>query len=74
MYREDVTQVAKAFFCPPVRQPYLRALAAWVRSPGSGYALARSWSFHDLPPVGPHTLGRYDGVSLVVELYLRGSG
>jgi hypothetical protein len=73
VYREDVTQVAQVFFCPPVRQPYLRALAGWVRSPGSGYVYDRSWQFSDLPPVGPHTLGKYKGVSLTVDLYLRGS-
>jgi hypothetical protein len=73
VYREDVTQVAQVFFCPPVRQPYLRALASWVRSPGSGYVYDRSWQFSDLPPAGPHTLGKYKGVSLTVDLYLRGS-
>jgi hypothetical protein len=71
VYREDVTQVAQVFFCPPVRQPYLRALASWVRSPGNGYVLDRSWQLSDLPPVGPHTLGNYKGVSLTVDLYLR---
>jgi hypothetical protein len=71
VYREDVTQVAQVFFCPPVRQPYLRALAAWVKGPGSGYALDMSWRLEDLPPVGPHALGRYKGVSLTVDLYLR---
>ena len=71
VYREDVTEVAKVFFCPPVRQPYLRALATWVRGALSGYHLDRSWRFNDLPPIGPHTLGRYQGVSLTVDLYLR---
>ena len=74
VYREDITQVAKAFFCPPVRQPYLRALAEWVRGPLSGYHLQRSWRLDDLPPVSPHTLGRYEGVSLTVDLYLRIAG
>jgi hypothetical protein len=71
VYREDITEVAKAFFCPPVRQPYLQALAEWVRGPLSGYRLFRSWRFNDLPPVDPHALGRYEGVSLTVDLYLR---
>ena len=72
VYREDIKQVAKVFFCPPVRQPYLQALAEWVRGPLSGYRLQRSWRFTDLPPVGAHTLGRYEGVSLTVDLYLKG--
>jgi hypothetical protein len=71
VYRDDITQVAKVFFCPPVRQPYLQALSDWVRSPLSGYTLARSWRLTDLPPAGPRTLGRYEGVSLTVDLYLR---
>jgi hypothetical protein len=71
VYRDDIKQVAKVFFCPPVRQPYLQALSDWVRSPGSGYSLSRSWTMTDLPPVGAHPLGRYDGVTLTVELYVR---
>ncbi len=74
VYREDPSVVAQAFFCPPVRQPYLRALSSWVRSPGSGYTLDRTWTFNDLPPLGPHTLGHYVGVSLTVDLYLRSAG
>jgi hypothetical protein len=74
VYREDPSVVAQAFFCPPVRQPYLRALSNWVRSPGSGYALDRTWRFDNLPPLGPHTLGHYKGVSLTVDLYLRYAG
>ena len=71
-YREDIADVAQVFFAPPIRQPYLRAVAQWVRSPDSGYALDRTWQFSDLAPSGPHTLGRYQGVSLTVDLYLRG--
>ena len=74
VYREDPSVVAQAFFCPPVRQPYLRALSSWVRNPGSGYGLDRTWTFTDLPPLGPHTLGHYKGVSLTVDLYLRFAG
>ena len=74
VYREDPSLVGQAFFCPPVRQPFLRALSAWVRSPGSGYGLDRTWHFNDLPPLGPHTLGHYQGVSLTVDLYLRPAG
>jgi hypothetical protein len=70
-YREDIGQVAKMFFAPPVRQPYLRAVADWVRSPGSGYALDRTWRMSDLAPSGAHPLGRYQGVSLTVDLYIR---
>ena len=73
-YREDIAQVAQAFFTPAVRQPYLRALAEWVRSPNSGYALDQTWRFSDLAPIGPHALGHYQGVSLTVDLYLRSSG
>ena len=73
-YREDISQVAKVFFTPPVRQPYLQALADSVRSPGSGYVLDRTWTLSDLPPIAPHALGRYQGVSLTVELYLRTAG
>jgi hypothetical protein len=74
VYREDISQVAQVFFLPPVRQPYLRALAQAVRIPGSGYALDRTWKLNDLPPIGPHPLGRYQGVSLTVDLYLRVAG
>ena len=72
-YREDIAQVAQVFFAPPVRQPYLRAVAEWVRSPISGYTLDRTWQFSGLAPSGPHTLGRYQGVSLTVDLYVRSS-
>ena len=70
-YREDITEVARVFFAPPVRQPYLRAVAEWVRTPDSGYALDRTWHFSDLAPSGQHTLGHYQGVSLTVDLYVR---
>src|SRR4029077_6447533 len=73
VYREDIADVARVFFAPPVRQPYLRAVANWVRSPGSGYALDRSWRFSNLAPRDPHTLGHYEGVSVTVDLYLRSS-
>jgi len=46
-------------------------LAQWVRSPLSGYTLDRSWRFTDLAPSGQHQLGRYEGVSLTVDLYIR---
>ena len=71
-YREDITEVAKAFFAPPTRQPYLRAVADWVRLPRSGFIVDRSWQFTDLAPNEPHALGRYHGVSLTVELFVRG--
>jgi len=70
-YREEIAEVAKVFFAPPVRQPYLQAVAQWVRSPVSGYALDRTWRMSDLAPSGPHTLGHYQGVSLTLDLYLR---
>jgi hypothetical protein len=71
VYREDIARVAKVFYAPSVRQPYLRALAEWVRRPDSGYALDRTWTFADLAPVGQHPLGHYEGISLTVELYVR---
>ena len=71
VYRDDIKQVARAFYCPTVRQPYLQALSNWVRTPASGYRLDRAWTLPNLPQYGPHPLGRYDGVSLTVELYLR---
>jgi hypothetical protein len=71
VYREDIAQVAKVFYAPAVRQPYLRALAQWVQRSDSGYALDRTWTFTDLAPTSQHTLGHYDGVSLTVELYFR---
>lgn len=74
VYREDISQVAQMFVAYPVRQPYLRAVAEWVRSPGSGYTLDRSWQFTDLASNGPHTLGRYQGLSLTVDLYVRRQG
>ena len=73
-YREDITTVAQQFVAYPVRQPYLRAVSEWVRSPNSGYELDRSWRFTDLASNGPHTLGRYEGLSLTVDLYVRKQG
>ena len=66
--------MAKAFYAPPARQPYLRALADWVHSPDSGFVLDKSWTLSDLPPITPHTLGSYQGQSLTVELYAREQG
>ncbi|TMF94351.1 MAG: hypothetical protein E6I05_03660 [Chloroflexi bacterium] len=71
VYREDISVVAQQFIAYPVRQPYLRAVAEWVRSPISGYTLDRSWQFTDLASNGPHTLGRYEGLTLTVDLYVR---
>jgi hypothetical protein len=73
-YRENITQVAQVFYAPVAYQPYLQAVSDWVHGPGSGYTLDRSWSFFDLAPFGDHTLGRYQGVSLTVDLYLRSPG
>lgn len=73
-YREDISDVAQVFFAPPIRQPYLRAVANWVRNPDSVYTLDRSWTFSDLPRSGPHALGHYQGVSLTVDLYIRSVG
>lgn len=70
-YREDISQVAQVFSAPLLRQPYLRAVADWVRTPDSGYSLDRSWQFSDVAPAGPHTLGRYQGVTLTVDLFVR---
>jgi hypothetical protein len=70
-YREDMNEVAKAFYAPPTYQPYLRAVADWMHSPNSGYTLDRTWPLTNLVPDEDHTLGRFDGVSLTVELYLR---
>lgn len=70
-YREDISQVAQMFVAFPVRQPYLRAIAEWVRSPGSGYTLDRSWQFTDLASNGLHTLGHYQGFTLTVDLFIR---
>jgi hypothetical protein len=74
VYREDISQVAEMFVAYPVRQPYLRAVAEWVRSPISGYTLERSWRFSDLASNGPHSLGRYQGMSFTVDLYVRKQG
>jgi hypothetical protein len=71
VYRENIAQVAQVYFVPPVRQPYLQALSDWVRSPSSGYIFDKSWRLYDLPPLTPHTLGRYQGVNLTVDLYIR---
>jgi hypothetical protein len=71
VYREDIAQVARVYFAPTVRQPYLQALSDWVRGPYSGYVLDKSWRLYDLPPLAPHALGRYQGVNLTVDLYLR---
>ena len=70
-FREDITLVAQAFIALPPYHPYYRAIDRWVRGPDSGYTLDRSWSFSDLPPYEGHTLGRYQGVSLTVDLFVR---
>lgn len=72
VYEQDISDVAHVFFAPATRQPYLRAVAEWVRSPLSGFRLDRSWTFVDLPPGGPHALGHYQGISLTIDLYVRG--
>ena len=71
VYRENFAQVAEFFYIPQARQPYLQAVADWVRSPGSGYRLDRTWSFADLTSDSLHPLGQATGVSLTVELYVR---
>jgi hypothetical protein len=62
------------FVAYPVRQPYLRAVAEWVRSPGSEYSLVHSWQFTDLASNGPHSLGHYQGLTLTLDLYARTKG
>jgi hypothetical protein len=74
VYREDISRVADMFVAYPVRQPYLRAVAEWVRSPGSEYSLVRTWQFTDLASNGPHSLGRYQGLTLTLDLYARTKG
>ena len=71
-FREDVSEVAQAFIALPPYWPYYRAIDQWVRSPSSGYTLDQSWQFTDLPPYVEHPLGRYQGVSLTVDLFVRG--
>jgi hypothetical protein len=73
VYQEPISAVARAFYAPPVYQPYFEAVADWVKSPGSGYSMVRSWTFTNLPPFGYYELGRYTGISLTVELYFRDS-
>jgi hypothetical protein len=72
-YRQDITVVAQAFYAPPAYQPYLQAVAQWVRGPNSGYSVARTWTFMDLAPFGAHTLGKYSGVDLTLDLFVRGT-
>jgi hypothetical protein len=71
VYAQPIAVVAQAFYAPPAYQPYFQAVGDWVKSPSSGCVLDRSWTFADLPPFGGHTLGRYDGVSLTLDLYLK---
>lgn len=71
VYREDIEQVAQAFYAPPIYQPYLRATADLVHSPNSGYTLDRTWPITGLVPNRIHTLGDFQPVSLTLELYLR---
>jgi len=73
-YREQFDEVAKVFFAPAVRRPYLEAVADWVRGPASGYSLDRTWRLTDRAPRGPHRLGQYQGIDLTVDLFLRRSG
>jgi hypothetical protein len=71
VYEQGIGEVAQAFYAPSAYQPYFQAVADWARGPGSGLMLDRSWTFSDLPPIAPHTLGRYTGRSLTVDLWLR---
>lgn len=71
-FREDVSIVAQAFSALPPYQPYYRAVDFWVRN-DPAYARVRSWSFSDLPPYDPHPLGHYKGLSLTVDLFVRGA-
>jgi hypothetical protein len=78
-YREDISQVARVFWTPAVRQPYLRAVAEWVRSPGSGYEIGHTWQLFDLPAgacdkeyICPsRELGRSPSLNLTVDLFIR---
>lgn len=72
-YREDITQVSKIFYAPPPRQPYLRAVAEWVRTPSSGFSLDRAWHLSELVTDDPHPLGHSPTFSLTLELYVRSS-
>jgi hypothetical protein len=73
-YEEDITQVARVFYAPPPYQPYLRAVADWVKQPNSGYRLDRTWPLFDIGPDTEHVLGGFQGVDLTVELFLRSGG
>jgi len=70
-YRENISLVAQVFYAPPVRQPYLQAVADWVRSPDSGFKLDHSWRFVDLTSDGSHLMGHTLTISLTVDLYVR---
>ncbi len=72
-YKEPITQVAQAFSALPAYQPYYLAIDQWVRN-SSGYCWDRSWSFPNLPPYEAHALGGYQGISLTVDLFIRGPG
>ena len=69
-FKQDIAVVAQAFSALPGYQPYYRAVDKWVRN-DNRYTCVRSWSFTGLPPYGPHTLGRYEGMSLTVDLLVR---
>ena len=71
VYEQDMGTVAQVFYAPPIYQPYLQAVADWVRTPGNGFTLDRKWVLTNMPPIAPHTLGRYHGLTLTVDLYLR---
>jgi hypothetical protein len=72
--KEDLsTTEGTFFFAPPVRRPYLKGVATWVRNPSSGYALCESWSFSHLAPL-QHQLGSHDAPRLTAQLYVRGVG
>jgi hypothetical protein len=43
VYKEDIQQVVRFQYSPRVTWPYLRAIAKWVRRPGSSYRLTRTY-------------------------------
>lgn len=83
VYKEDPTQVARFHYSPAVTWPYLRAIAEWVKRPGSSHRLVRTYHLSvRSPPLGERPLritwprhGDRDRGGLTIQLYVkRGDG
>jgi len=71
VYLEDVQEVSEFFFVPPVRWPYLRAIAEWVRMPDNGYAIYKTYYISVAPFSRSYQLGENDRRTFTIQLYIK---